>query len=83
MPEERFDRITRMAKRLFNVPIVLISLIDSERQWFKSNMGLDACETPRDVSFCGHTILGDEIFVIDNALEDERFEDNPLVVGEP
>jgi diguanylate cyclase (GGDEF)-like protein len=82
-PEERFDRITRMAKRLFNMPIVLVSLVDSERQWFKSSMGLDAQETHRDISFCGHTILDDDIFVIENALEDERFADNPLVTGDP
>jgi diguanylate cyclase (GGDEF)-like protein len=82
-PEERFDRITRMAKRLFNMPIVLVSLVDSERQWFKSSMGLDAQETHRDISFCGHTILDDDIFVVENALEDERFADNPLVTGGP
>ncbi len=82
-PEERFDRITRMAKRLYNVPIALVSLVDSERQWFKSSMGLDASETHRDISFCGHAILDDDIFVIENALEDERFADNPLVTDEP
>jgi diguanylate cyclase (GGDEF)-like protein len=82
-PEERFDRITRMAKRLFSVPIVLVSIVDSDRQWFKSSMGLDVSETPRDISFCGHTILDDDIFVIENAIDDERFSDNPLVTGEP
>jgi diguanylate cyclase (GGDEF)-like protein len=82
-PEERFDRITRMAKRMFGVPISLVSLVDSDRQWFKSAQGLDATETPRDISFCGHAILGDELFYIPNALEDERFADNPLVVEEP
>lgn len=82
-PEERFDRITRMAKRLFNVPIVLVSLVDSDRQWFKSRMGLDASETSRDISFCGHSILGEDIFIVENALEDERFVDNPLVTGDP
>ena len=82
-PEERFDRLTRMAKRLFGVPIALVSLVDENRQWFKSCLGLQASETPRDISFCGHAILGDELFIIPNALEDERFVDNPLVVGEP
>lgn len=56
-PEERFDRLTRLAKRLFNVPIALVTLVDKDRQWFKSCVGLDATETPRDVSFCGHAIL--------------------------
>ena len=59
-PEERFDRLTRLAKRLFNVPIALVTLVDTNRQWFKSCVGLDATETPRDVSFCGHAILQNE-----------------------
>jgi diguanylate cyclase (GGDEF)-like protein len=82
-PEERFDRLTRLAKRLFGVPIALISLVDADRQWFKSCQGLDASETPRDVSFCGHAILSDEILMVPDALLDERFHDNPLVVGDP
>lgn len=82
-PEERFDRITRMARRVFDVPIALVSLVDENRQWFKSKQGLDASETPRDISFCGHAILGNEIFVIEDAVEDIRFTDNPLVTGEP
>lgn len=83
VPEERFDRITRIAKRLFDVPIALVSLVDEDRQWFKSRQGLEAFETPRDISFCGHAILSAEIFVIPDALEDERFRDNPLVLGPP
>lgn len=82
-PEERFDRITRMAKRVFNVPICLISLVDRDRQWFKSAQGLEATQTPRNISFCGHAILGDEVFCIPDALKDSRFHDNPLVTGEP
>ncbi|WP_373992029.1 sensor domain-containing diguanylate cyclase [Duganella sp. BuS-21] len=82
-PEERFDRVTRMAKRMFRVPTVLVSIVDENRQWFKSAQGLDACETPRNISFCGHAILGDDIFLIQNALADERFADNPLVAGNP
>lgn len=82
-PEERFDRLTRMAKRVFGVSIALVSLVDENRQWFKSKAGLDACETGRDISFCGHAILGNDIFIIEDALEDERFADNPLVTGEP
>ncbi len=82
-PEERFDRLTRMAQRFFGVSIALVSLVDENRQWFKSKAGLDACETGRDISFCGHAILGNDIFIIEDALEDERFADNPLVTGEP
>lgn len=82
-PEERFDRLTRMARRVFGVSTALVSLVDENRQWFKSKVGLEASETGRDISFCGHAILGHEIFVIENALEDERFADNPLVTGEP
>lgn len=83
LPEERFDRLTRMAKRLFAVPIALVSLVDENRQWFKSCIGLSVSETHRDISFCGHAILGDEPFVIPDTLEDERFADNPLVINEP
>lgn len=82
-PEERFDRLTRMAKRIFGVPISLVTLVDSERQWFKSKQGLEASETPRSISFCGHAILGEDIFIVPNALEDERFHDNPLVTEAP
>lgn len=81
--EERFDRLTRLAKRMFNVPIALVSLVDENRQWFKSCIGLDVSETPRDISFCGHAILGNEIFIIPDAAKDERFSDNPLVLNEP
>ncbi|BAL24108.1 PAS domain S-box protein [Azoarcus sp. KH32C] len=82
-PEERFDRITRIARRLFDVPIALVSLIDHDRQWFKSRQGLDATETPRDISFCGHTILAPDIFEVPDAFDDPRFADNPLVAGPP
>jgi len=81
--EERFDAITRTVQHLFGVPIALVSLVDANRQWFKSRQGLDAPETPRDVSFCGHAILGDDVFVVENALVDARFSDNPLVTGPP
>lgn len=81
--EERFDRVTRLAKRMFRVSTALVSIVDEDRQWFKSKQGLDACETPRNISFCGHAILGDDIFLITNALEDPRFADNPLVTGAP
>lgn len=82
-PEDRFDRLTRLARRLFGVPIALVSLVDENRQWFKSCIGLDARETSRDISFCGHAILGDEVFIIPDTLEDERFADNPLVLDDP
>ncbi|HEY9100127.1 MAG TPA: sensor domain-containing diguanylate cyclase [Thiobacillus sp.] len=83
LPEERFDRLTRVAKRMFDVPIALVSLIDENRQWFKSCDGLEVNETPRDISFCGHAILGDEVFLIPNTQKDTRFADNPLVLEEP
>ena len=82
-PEERFDRLTRLAKRLFNVPIALVTLVDTDRQWFKSCVGLGVSETPRNVSFCGHAILQDELLMVADAKQDERFYDNPLVTGEP
>lgn len=81
--EERFDRITRMARQLFDVPVALVSLVDENRQWFKSCIGLSAREGPRETSFCGHAILGDDVFVIPDASRDERFADNPQVVGGP
>lgn len=82
-PEERFDRITRLVCRLFDCRIALVSLIDSDRQWFKSNYGLKATETERDISFCGHAILSSDALVVEDALLDSRFYDNPLVTGYP
>lgn len=81
--EERFDRVTRMAKRMFDVPIALVSIVDENRQWFKSRLGTEMCQTERDISFCGHAILGDEPFIICDATKDPRFADNPLVTSEP
>ena len=81
--EERFDRLTRLAKQLFRVETVLISLLDEKRQWFKSRQGLDFCETGRDVSMCGHAILDDSLFEVSDTLKDERFNNNPLVTGPP
>lgn len=81
--EERFDRLTRLARRLFNVPISLVSLVEKDYQWFKSADGYKVKSSPRNISFCAHTILQDEVLVIEDALKDERFHDNPLVTGEP
>lgn len=81
--EERFDRVTRMAKRMFGVEISLVSLVDQDRQWFKSAQGLDASETSREISFCGHAINQDGLFIIPNAIDDVRFSDNPLVTDAP
>mgnify|MGYP000033794176 FL=1 len=81
--EERFDRLTRLAKRMFNVPMALVSLVDENRQWFKSSQGFAMSETPRDISFCGHAILGEGIFIVPDALNDSRFSDNPLAVNDP
>lgn len=82
-PEERFDRLTRLASRLFDVPIALVSFVDANRQWFKSCHGLDVRETGRDISFCGHAVAEDQIFVVEDTLNDPRFADNPLVAGGP
>ena len=81
--EERFDRLTRMARRVFDVPIALVSLVDEDRQWFKSCIGLEVSETARDISFCGHAIMGNETFIVPDASLDPRFSDNPLVLGGP
>nr|WP_282452973.1 PAS domain S-box protein [Lysobacter sp. CAU 1642] len=81
--EERFDRLTRLACALFSVPTALVSLVDARRQWFKSRQGLAAEETPRDISFCGHAILDAPVMVVNDAREDPRFADNPLVCGDP
>ncbi|WP_332876440.1 ATP-binding protein [Massilia sp. S19_KUP03_FR1] len=82
-PEQRFDRITRMAARLFNVPIALVTLIDGERQWFKSRVGMALSETPRRIAFCAHTLLQDGVMVVEDAADDARFSDNPLVQEQP
>lgn len=82
--EPLFDALTRAAMALTAVPIALISLIDTQRQWFKSNLGMgDVAQTPRDLAFCAHAILSDELMEVPDALADPRFADNPLVTGEP
>ena len=82
-PEQDFQDIVALASLICQTPIAIISLVDSDRQWFKARIGIEAVETSRDVSFCSHTILGEEVFTVENALTDERFADNPLVLGSP
>jgi PAS domain S-box-containing protein len=82
LPEKEYDAITRLASYICQVPVALISLIDAERQWFKSVIGLDATETSRADAFCNYTILSDEILEVNNATENETFKDNPFVQGE-
>ncbi|MDO6441802.1 GGDEF and EAL domain-containing protein [Marinobacter sp. 2_MG-2023] len=82
-PEERFERLTRIARQHYNVKIALFSVLDHDRQWFKSRQGLDVTETPRSVAFCAHAIRQDQIFVVEDASNDPRFRNNPLVLDSP
>ncbi len=81
--EERFDRITRMAQRMLHVPIVLISIVEDDVQWFRSAQGLTVSETARNISFCGHAIVASEVFKVQDTYLDPRFAHNPLVIGPP
>lgn len=82
-PEPRFEAMTRVVVAATGAPVALISLVDADRQWFMCKVGLNASETPREVSFCGHVVCGSEPLVIADAHRDERFADNPLVTGDP
>lgn len=84
LPEQSYDDITKLAAYICDTPIALISLVDNHRQWFKSRVGLNAEETDKDAAFCAHAIIEPEnVLIIPNALEDDRFADNPLVLGDP
>lgn len=82
-PCSKFDDLTYLASSICETPIALVSLVDENRQWFKSSYGLDSTETPRDISFCGHAICEKDLFVVNDSLQDPRFFDNPFVTEEP
>ncbi len=81
--EDSFDDLTLLASYICETPFAVITLVDSDRQWFKAPSDLPVSETPRDISFCAHAILQSEPFIVPDALEDERFKDNPLVTSDP
>src|SRR5437764_6441661 len=83
VPEEVFDDLTELAARICEAPIALITLVDEDRQWFKSKVGVTLNETSRDISFCGHAITQSELFIVPDATKDERFAQNPLVTSDP
>lgn len=82
-PEQSFDDLVVLASFVCRTPIATLSLVDDHRQWFKSKVGVEVRETPRDISFCAHAIQQEELFIVHDALEDPRFKDSPLVLGDP
>lgn len=82
-PEERFDRITKQALEALHVPISTISILDKDREWFKSCQGIQQREGKRSISFCGHALFSHDVFIVEDTTKDERFSDNPYVVGQP
>ncbi len=83
LPEERFDQLTRCATLIFHVPISTLTIIDANREWFKSCQGLSQTEGDRAISFCGHALVEHKILVVPDTTKDERFADNPMVIGKP
>jgi len=83
VPEEVFDDLTQLASLICQAPISTLTLVDEHRQWFKSKVGLSLAETSRDISFCGHAMLHNGLFIVPDALKDPRFRDNPFVTAEP
>jgi GAF domain-containing protein len=83
VPEEIFDDLTDLAAHICEAPIALISLVDEDRQWFKSTLGVTLRETSRDISFCAHAILNNDLLIVPDATQDERFKNNPLVTSDP
>src|SRR5262245_9654643 len=81
--EQAYDDFTTLAAQICGTPMALIGLIDARRQWFKSKIGVDGDETPRDLTFCGHTLVDNQMLVVGDALEDRRFHDHPMVTGNP
>ncbi len=82
-PEQSFDDLVTLAAYVCRAPIAMLSLVDDHRQWFKSRVGVQIRETPKDTSFCAHAIQQEDLFIVPDTMKDPRFRDNPMVVGEP